>query len=72
MANKEIRTAIRLSRQVRKYRNAIQGHHLLQIIHHLGIEFNESALRNSAGFDPAFTGTFELSKSLLSKVPKVL
>lgn len=57
---------------MRKYRNVIKGHHLLQIVQALGIEFNESLLRNSAGFDPAFNEKFELSKSLLAKFPKVL
>jgi 26S proteasome regulatory subunit N3 len=72
VANREIRTAVRLSRQVRKYRNIIKAHHLLQITTQLGIEFNETLLRNSSTFDPNFTGTFDLSKPLSAKFNKVL
>lgn len=72
VTNKETRTAIRLSRQVRKYRNIIQAHHLLQITSQLGIEFNESLLRNSSSFDSNFKGTFDVGKSLQSKFTKVI
>ena len=40
VANKELRTAVKLSRQARKYRNVIEGHHLLQVVNHLGITVN--------------------------------
>lgn len=72
VTNREIRTAIRLSRHVRKYRNVIQAHHLLQIVSVLGIEFNENLLKNSKSYDPKFAGTFDLSKSLQAKFSKVL
>ena len=72
VANKELRTAVKLSRQARKYRNVIQGHHLLQVVSHLGITVNESLFKNSSGFNAEFTGTFDLGKSLQSKVSKVI
>lgn len=72
MANKELRTAVKLSRQARKYRNVIEGHHLLQVVNHLGITVNESLFKNAAGFKAEFTGTFDLGKSLQSKVLKVI
>lgn len=58
VTNKEIRTANRLSRQVRKYRNVIKAHHLAQIVAQLGIEFNTGLLKDSKTFDSNFNGTF--------------
>ena len=72
MTNKELRTANRLARQVRKFRNIIDGHHLLAIATHLKFGVKEDLLKNSPTFKTDFTESFELSKQLQSKVNKVL
>ena len=72
VANKELRTAVKLSRQARKYRNVIQGHHLLQVVNHLGLTVNEALFTNSKDFNAEFKGTFDLGKGLQGKVSKVI
>ena len=72
MTNKEIRTAVRLSRQVRKYRNVIKGHHLVEITTQLGIELDQNVFKNSSSFDSAFNGTFDLGKNIQSRFSRVL
>lgn len=72
VANKELRSAIKLSRQARKYKNVAQGHHLLQVANHLNLGANESLFKNSANFNAEFSEPFDLGKSLQGKFSKVI
>lgn len=72
VTNKEIRTAVRLSRQVRKYRNVIKGHHLLEIVRELGIQIDENIFRSSPDFNSSFVGTLDIGKNLQSRLWRVL
>ena len=72
ITNKELRTTTKLSRQVRKYRNIIQGHHLLKISQYLNLNLRHDILESSKNFNPDFDGTFDLGKALQGRVSKVL
>lgn len=72
MTNKELRTAVRLARQVRKFRNVIDGHHLLAIASHLSIPVKENLLKSSPTFKSDFKETFDLGKQIQGKFSKSL
>lgn len=54
VTNKELRTAVRLSRQVRKFRDIIDGHHLLALSSHLGLTVHENLLQASSTYKKDF------------------
>lgn len=72
VSGKEIRTVLKLSRQARKYRNVIKGHHLLEIVSQLGIEFDHSVFKNSPSFDAGYSGNFDIGKNIQTRFPRVL
>lgn len=72
ITNKELRITHRLSRQVRKYRNIIQGHHLLKISNHLNLNLRQDILESSKNYNADFDGNFDLGKTLQGKVNKIL
>ena len=45
---------------------------MLQVVNHIGITVNENLFTSSTGFNPEFTGTFDLGKTLQAKVSKVI
>ena len=72
MANKELRTINKLSRQVRKYRNIIQAHHLLKISNYFNLNLRHDLLTSSKNYNPDFEGTFDIGKVLQARTLKTL
>ena len=57
---------------MKKYRNIIQGHHLLKISNYLGLNIRHDLLESSKNYNPTFDGIFDLGKSLQGRVFKTL
>jgi hypothetical protein len=72
VTNKELKTTTKLSRQVRKYRNIIQGHHLLKISNYFGFALRHDLLEGSSNYNPSFEGSFDLGKVLQARTLKTL
>lgn len=69
--NKETRTISRITKNVRKYRNVIQGHHLNALFESIGFELPES-IKRSPGYKSDFTEKLELNKNLSGRIAKTL
>ena len=69
--NKETRTISRITKNVRKYRNVIQGHHLAALFESIGFELPES-IKRSPGYKSDFAEKLELNKNLATRITKTL
>ena len=67
--NKETRTIARITKNVRKYRHVIKGHHLSALYEALGFDVPES-VRRSKDYNHDFSEKVELNKNLASRIAK--
>lgn len=69
--NKETRTISRITKNIRKYRNVIKGHHLNALYECLGFDVPES-IKLSTQYNAEFSEKIELNKNLITRIVKTM